>query len=305
MPIPFSCPHCGLETLVDDEYAGESGPCATCGKVITVPYHAPGASAALSGPVVTRRTRMSVGLILLIAVAALAAAAFVFSVATVVLFPALGKARAVARQRSCEANLLKIGSALRAYEVDHGTLPPAYIPDENGKPKHSWRVLILPYLDEQALYQQYNFDEPWDGPGNSQLALRMPACYGCPADPDGRALGETNYMVLVGAKTFFPDANATRSQDASDLSSTTIMVVETPVAGVTWLEPKDLKADRMQFTINDGFGVEMGSFHGGGAHVLMADGSVHFLRDITAADYLEGMTTIAGDEPIPSDVIED
>lgn len=302
MPIPFSCPHCGLETLVDDEFAGESGECLACGKPITVPYRT--GQSDQTGLVAARR-QTSPGLILLLIFSALAAAALMIAAAVTLVFPALGSLRAVAAQRSCRANLVKIGAALRAYEAEHGSLPPAYIPDERGRPKHSWRVLILPQLDEHGLYRQYNFDEPWDGPTNSQLARRMPPVYGCPADLNAQGTGETNYMVVVGPGTFFPSSNSTRTADCQDPLDTTILVVETPVAGVNWLEPRDLKAERMQFTINDGFGVEMGSLHSAGAHVLMADGSVHFLRDTTPSDYLEGMTTIRGGEPIPAEVLRD
>src|SRR5437867_1183897 len=74
----------------------------------------------------------------------------------------------------CRQNLDFIGIALRQYHELHGCLPPPYIAGEDGEPRHSWRVLLLPYLSEQPLYAAYNFDEPWDGPTNRLLASQIP-----------------------------------------------------------------------------------------------------------------------------------
>ena len=86
-----------------------------------------------------------------------------------------------AMDRDCKANLRVIGLALQSYHASYGCYPPAYTTDVTGRPMHSWRALILPYAGEEALFQTYRLDEPWDGPNNSRLAGRMPAVYGCPA----------------------------------------------------------------------------------------------------------------------------
>jgi hypothetical protein len=69
------------------------------------------------------------------------------------------------------------------YHDAHGRLPPAVVYGKDGKPLYSWRVLLLPYLDEQELYQQFQLDEPWDSPHNLQLLPRMPGFY---APPSGK-----------------------------------------------------------------------------------------------------------------------
>ncbi len=301
MPVSFTCPHCSLATIVDDEYVGQCGPCASCGKEVTVPYQL---ATGTSQVVVRPRRRMSAGMIVLLVFAGFAAAAFAVSIAFVALFPAIGAARTMVQKRSCESNLVKIGIALRAYEADHGTMPPAYIPDATGKPMHSWRVLLLPYLDEAALHAQYDFNEPWDGPNNVRLTMHMPDVFGCPSDPNARSMGETSYMVIAGKETFFPNDQATSINKAQDDLTTSILVVETQITGVTWLEPRDLKADRMQYVVNGGFGQEMGSQHLEGCHVLLGDGTVLFLDDATPSDYIEGMTTPNGSEPIPWDFLD-
>ena len=65
---------------------------------------------------------------------------------------------------------------------------------------HSWRVLLLPFLDGQPLYDEYDFSEPWNGPNNSKLASRRPATFLLHGikDPGGTM---TNYLAVVGAGT--------------------------------------------------------------------------------------------------------
>src|SRR6476661_8060061 len=105
----------------------------------------------------------------------------IIAVLVALLLPAVQQAREAARRSQCKNNLKQIGLALHNYHDVNGCFPPAYIADENGKPMHSWRVLILPYLDQAALHTEYNFSEPWDGPNNSRLLARRPAVYACPS----------------------------------------------------------------------------------------------------------------------------
>lgn len=307
MPIPFSCPFCGQETLVEDEFAGQSGPCATCGKKITVPY-VPAEQRFGSNDVVTGipyKSGPTATTIFLVAIGAIVAATGVIAAIVVLLFPALGVARSFAQRQKCDDNLTRIGEALQAYEAEQGSLPPAYIEGPDGKPMHSWRVLILPYLDEHGIYNDYDFSQPWDSPNNQQLTTSMPSVYSCPAEPDGLSAGESNYMVIVGDPTAFPGAEAMSSNDVGDELAGTILVVEVPVQGVSWLKPQDLDIDRMQYVINGEFGEEISSAHPGGAHVLMADGTVRFLDDLMPSDFLQGMTTANGGESTPWEAFDD
>lgn len=307
MPIPFACPYCQEQTLVEDEFAGLSGECVKCGKSITVPYIPPTEQFAANEIVtgIAHRPGASAKTVILVTVGAVLAGAVAIGLIIVLLFPAFGVARNLAHSHNCDQNLRRIGLALQEYEAEHGTLPPAYIPDADGKPMHSWRVLLLPYLGEHGAYSNYDFTQPWDSPHNQMLATRMPRVYSCPADPDSLPLGESNYMVVVGPKTVFPGATARSTASISDELGATITVVEVPVFGQNWLSPNDLSVEKMQFTINGGFGMEFGSRHIEGAHVLMADGEVKFLSDVVPPDFVEGMTTIDGGEAIPWDILGD
>ena len=108
-----------------------------------------------------------------------------------------GGGREAARRSQCCSHLKQIGLALQAYHSEHGTLPPPDVLGSEGQPAHSWRVLILPYLDEKELYDRYNLDEPWNGPNNRQLADQMPEAYKCWTD-DKDQTTFTNYLAIVG-----------------------------------------------------------------------------------------------------------
>ena len=305
MPIPFACPYCQEQTLVEDEFAGQAGPCAKCGKSITVPYVPPDEQLAENEIVtgIAHRPGASAKTVILVTIGAVLAGAAAMGLIVAFLFPAFGMARNLAHSHNCDQNLTRIGLALQAYEAENGTLPPAFVPGPDGKPMHSWRVLLLPYLDEHGLFSNYDFSQPWDSVHNQQLAKRMPRVFACPADPDSQSLGESNYMVVVGPATMFPGGTARSTDMIGDDLDSTIAVVEVPIFGVNWLAPEDLAVEKMQFTINGGFGREMGSYHPEGAHVLMADGNVKFLNEALPPDFIEGMSTVNGGELIPWDIL--
>ena len=107
----------------------------------------------------------------------------------------------------CSNHLKQIGLALQNYHDAYGSFPPAYMADADGKPIHSWRVLILPYLEQKALYDKYSFDEPWDGPNNSQLHEAAISAYICPSRP-GNSRTDTSFVAVVGAQTAWPGEKA-------------------------------------------------------------------------------------------------
>lgn len=101
--------------------------------------------------------------------------------------PAMRSAREAARRAQCVNNLKQLALALQHYQEMYGTLPPAYVTADDGTPLHSWRVLILPFLERNDIYDQYRFDEPWDGPKNRKLAELNPMVFRCPRIERGRS----------------------------------------------------------------------------------------------------------------------
>lgn len=305
MTIPFTCPHCGTQTDVFEEYAGCSGPCAVCGKTITVPrpvgsrpVSATRAPAEPRGSRPSRRWSTWLVVAAVLVSVLIGGGVFVFGTFTLI-FPAVTAGRQAALKSRTSNHLRTVVAALRSYEEDQGSLPPAFLPDQSGQPQHSWRVLILPYLGYSHVYDQYDFNQPWDSPQNMQVLRLMPAEYASAADEDARATFETSFMVVVGPRTAFPGSSAMRSSEIQDDLSQTILVAETPTFGVAWTQPVDLRADQMRFVINGRAGIEIGSRFSDGAHVGMADGGVEFLPNETPPECVQGMSTIAGRETLP------
>jgi hypothetical protein len=108
---------------------------------------------------------------------------------------------AAERTAACKTNLKRLGLALHNYHDDHGSFPPPYIADKAGRPMHSWRVLLLPYLSEsaeqQTVLREYRFDESWDGPHNRKLHDLTLKVFRCPSDASPAT--ETTYVAVVGA----------------------------------------------------------------------------------------------------------
>jgi type II secretory pathway pseudopilin PulG len=272
MPIPFTCPHCQAQTSVDDRYAGQTGPCSHCGKPITIPSpvganYAPTPAARGGNALVLIAIIAGGGLVMLMIIGILIA----------LLLPAIQVARTAARRAQSMNNLKQINLALLNYESTYGTFPPAYIADADGKPMHSWRVLILPFMEQQALYDRYNFDEPWDGPNNSLFHNTVVPAYIDPASDGTGAF--TSYVAVTGANTLFPGAEAVALKDVVDGLSNTISVVTTTDEDILWCEPRDLEYDLMSFQVNDPENPCISSDYPGGAPVGMADASVQFIQD--------------------------
>ena len=271
MPIPFTCPHCGLKTSVAEQYAGQTGPCAGCGKPVTVP--------PLSGTPFAGPQKSGAGVVVAIAVGVVALLLLLACGGFFLLIPSMGRAGGAAQRSMCTNNLKQIGLALHNYHDVYNCFPPAVITDKDGKPMRSWRVAILPYIEQQALYQRYNFNEPWNGPRNRLVADQVIPTYRCPSDRSPSPT-ETNYVMIVGKGTIGGTPNEIVGvKDITDGTSNTILVVEVTGSGINWAEPRDLTLEEFAYRINDGSGKGICSKHPGGAMVLVADGSVRFVSD--------------------------
>jgi hypothetical protein len=139
-----------------------------------------------------------------------------------------------------------VSLAMLNYENAKKTYPPAAIHDNGGRALLSWRVAILPYLDQMELYKQFRLDEPWDSPHNRNLIDRMPDIY---TDPDPAlqkriGAGKTTYQVPVASETIFHQREGTLIRDVTDGTSKTILLVEVePSRAVEWTKPADWEVD--------------------------------------------------------------
>jgi prepilin-type processing-associated H-X9-DG protein len=219
----------------------------------------------------------------------------VFPIAVMIglLLPAVQAAREAARRIQCVNNIKQIGLAVLNYESAHSVFPAAAITDEQGKPLLSWRVAILPFLEEQALYNQFHLDEPWDSPHNKALIAQMPKTYACPSNaPDP---SNTTYQIVVGPNTMFTgEREGLKIGKITDGTSNTILVVEASQA-VPWTAPEELS----QNTVTPTSGA--GSKHPGGFNTLFADGSVRFLKKTMSPVVFNSLLTTSGGEVISAD----
>jgi hypothetical protein len=187
--------------------------------------------------------------------------------------------------------------AVANYHEAYGCFPPAYLTDRDGKPMHSWRVLILPFLEQQELYRAYNFNEPWNGPNNRKLASRIGNIYHR-SGLESTQPEATSFVAVVGPQTAWPGSQPKSRKDLGDRTHETLLVVEVPDGQFLWMEPRDLQFDSMSFRINDRSRQGLGSTLGG-ARVVSADTTVRTLPDDYDGNKLRAMLTATGGNPSP------
>ena len=111
------------------------------------------------------------------------------------------------------------------------------------QPLLSWRVLILPYIEQDNLFKEFHLDEPWDSEHNKKLLAKMPKTYET-VDSDAKKGFLTRYLGFSGKDAMFDGAKGIQFADITDGLSNTIMVVEA-AKGVPWSKPEDISFDGM------------------------------------------------------------
>src|SRR5882724_6224195 len=161
MPIAYSRPHCGKQFSVAEQYAGQTGPCAACGKPMTIPLaggnyaYAPqtGTAASAGGGIVV---------VIIAVVGCLVVCGGILA--------AVQAAREAARRMQSTNNLRQISLALINYHDTYRSFPSAVVTDADGQPLYSGRVLLLPFMEQAALYERFDKTKAWDSPENSALS---------------------------------------------------------------------------------------------------------------------------------------
>jgi len=152
---------------------------------------------------------------------------------------AVQKVRESAARTQGANNLKQIALAMFNYQDAMNHFPAEAIYDKNGKPLLSWRVAILPYIEQQELYKQFKLDEPWDSEHNKKLLDQMPKVFAAPEDEQALQSHETHYQGFVGKGAYFDGTKGVKIADITDGTSNTIMLVEAMNA-VPWTKPEDV-----------------------------------------------------------------
>lgn len=231
--------------------------------------------------------------------------------------------RAAARRTVSMNNLKQLALAFHNYADAYGRFPPAAIVGPDGRPWHSWRVLLLPFLEKNDLAEKYDFSEPWDSPRNLPLAEQVVDLYRDPAR-EGQPDGFTDYAAIVGEHTLFPPGQV-KMKDADDYpaclararkfsfqkvtdgtSNTILFATLDPARRIPWTKPEDILFGDDFPGIGAPAGI--GAIHPVGeervALAALADGSVRALPASAPRATVDALVTRDGGEIVEYDAIE-
>jgi hypothetical protein len=220
--------------------------------------------------------------------------------------------RECSRRAQCINNLHQLGLAFHIYYDKHGRFPPAYVADKDGRPLHSWRTLLLPYLDRRDLYETYDFTQPWNGPNNQKLAEEIIDCFRCPSATT-KDQTRTSYLAVTGPGTAWSNPRGKSLNRFTDGANQTILLVEVTDSDVHWAEPRDVTLEEALGPPGEGTRVPVGEHCTEGTYwlrsvplvgsVLFADGSVRQFPSRLSREDLAALLSIDGGEPVDRDRI--
>jgi len=201
----------------------------------------------------------------------------------------------VAAQRSQQTNNIKqLLLALHNYHDVYGHFPPAVVFDTASNMPRSWRVEVLPFIEQAPLYEQYRKNEPWDSEANRKVLAQMPRLF---SHPSQRADSNTTaFVAAYGKGLIFEelDKDGTRINEILDGTSNTIALIEAPTT-IPWTKPEELVIDLTREDALPRFGFEDAGFVAG-----FADGSARFIARTTKFSTLTAILTRAGGEIVES-----
>lgn len=272
---------------------GMTLPCKQCGAMIPAPSYVP-----------PRSSGSSAGIIIVVVVGiCLVLTVMCGGGLVALLLPAVQAGRQAARRMSSMNNQKQIMLALHNYHDTYGTFPPAYIADENGKPMHSWRVLILPFLEQQNLHAQYDFTRPWDDPVNLAVAEQMPDVFRSPLEaPKPETRNHTSYLLFTGEGTAFVKDQPIAMSEIPDGTSNTIALVESQRTGIVWTQPADLDATKIDFQIRRKGRPEPGQINAPlpeGTLASYFDASVHMMPESMSPEELKAAVNPSDTQAMP------
>ena len=204
----------------------------------------------------------------------------ILAVLVALLLPAVRSGgREAARRSQCNRNLKNIAWALRSYAAEYEGLPPVFTVDADGNPLHSWRTLILPFIEQAALYNTIDLSKPWDAPVNQQASEVSLSVYRCPSvvGPDNHA----NYLAVVAPFGCFQPTSSRKLSDIPGDAHSVLLVIEVNEEhSLPWMAPTEAIEPWLR-NLDTSWGQKVETSvrtpHPGGVQGAMLDGSVRFL----------------------------
>jgi len=334
--LQYACENCGQLLEAEEHQIGHQAKCPACGHVGVVPGRSLGQAVQAERPSAALgsnrepypeggRGRNSYGRddlaseplrqrgsALPIVFLVIGILAFVFlavvGLGVALLVPAVAKVREAAARLQTQNNLKQIGFAMHLFHGVNDAFPmPTGYRTKEGKPGLSWRVALLPYLEEEMLFREFKLDEPWDSPHNQALLSRMPKVYSMPGADPANSQCLTYFHVIKGKDFLFDDNYLSKHKphgperlgrpinEVTDGLSNTILAVVAREP-VPWTKPEDIDGD-------DGQPIEgkLDNRFGKMYSLLMADGAIRSQRPGKTQAEWRALLTANGGEIVPFD----
>lgn len=214
----------------------------------------------------------------------------IIAILVALLLPATRSVRPAAYRSQCVNNLKQIALALHNYEQEHKALPPAYTVDAKGRPLHSWRTLILPYLEQEPLYQTIDLSKPWNDPVNAKALETYLPVFRCPEMVGPR--NTTTYLAIAAPNGCFIPQESRRLTEITDAHDSTLMLIEAGAENaVPWMAPVDADESLVM-----SLGPTTKLHHSGGTNACPVDGRVKFLKANTPGKVRRALISISGND---------
>lgn len=204
------------------------------------------------------------------------------------LLPARRNAGEAARRSQCSNNLKQIALGLQNYHDSFGCFPPAYTVDASGKPLHSWRTLILPFIEQKSLYDTLDLSKPWDDPVNQAALESKINAYQCPSND--LLPGRTTYLAVVGPNSCLKPGEPRKMDEITDSTHLTLIVIEVaPERAVHWMAPQDASEQDVI-----GFAKVARLSHPNGTLAAYVDGHTGLLSKEIKPEVLRALISVSG-----------
>ena len=191
--------------------------------------------------------------------------------------------RPAARRTQCRHNLKQLAIALHNYHDAYDGFPPAYTTDAEGKPLHSWRTLILPFLDQKSLYDQIDLTKPWNDPANAEAYQTALGVFNCPSTD--LPPNHTVYLAVVTPNSPILPTKSRQISEITNGTSQTLLLIEVAAEhAVHWMAPQDVDE-----AIVMSFRQATELHHKGGVHAVFVNGRVQFISSHIDGDRFRAM----------------